>query len=75
MEWISSQLASFYVMGSGVASGTKGISIGGVDLKCVKSFLKPGVRGDPALTSDETAEVVLGARIKFSPASFAQTLV
>lgn len=45
-------------MGSGVASGTKGIIIGGVDLKCVKSYLRPGVRGDPALTSDKPAEVV-----------------
>jgi len=38
MEWISSQTR---MMGSGVASGTKGVIIGGVHLKCVKSFLKP----------------------------------
>lgn len=64
------KLELFCLMRSGGASGTKGIIIGGVDLKCVKSFFKSGVRRDPALTSDQISEVVLGVRIKSNPVSF-----
>lgn len=75
MEWISSQTGIVLHDGIGSSKRHEGHYNWWRRFEMRLKFLEARSWGDPALTSGKTAEVVLGARIKFSRGTLARVLV